>query len=645
MNRRNVIKLLPAVFAGMLSLTLSAAEEKLPAEQIEQYRKMLPELRKYAPAEFRTFGDEEIRGAVSAARVLSDIRDAQAPKSDFVYYTVPVFSDLIRLKETYPADGKFSGELRLTATPGEYESGSFQIYPFKDQTLEFKAGDLKTKDGAVIPASALDLKVVKIWMKGQTAWFCYFADPNLREVPQLLLHDENLIKVDEQDKANYARLKTADGKEYHRWISPSRDVDTVQPSVRLKNHYQGKSFQPYLEPSFRDTAELQSVSFRNGEFKQLYATLHVPDTAAPGLYRGKIAVKSGGKTAAEIPLAVRVLPFKLPDFPKTLYHPERDFEIKLFGGTSIVRNLEENGGDMEHAVMLQKNQLRDMRAHNFGAALRASLYGGNEFAQELLRKELELRKEAGYTRQLYGGYFWIWANTTQMTRQCRFSSDLMKEIFGHTDLTIQYGDEPGPDFPRKQAGNFKTIHKYGLKFTTAGRTYLFDEAGFLYDAISSAVWPDKEAETRRYNIVNHTAVGWYACHHVGQENPAFNRRQYGILTWLSGFTMLRNHSFSIGQWNDRANDTYKPFTVFYPTYDGVIDTLSFEAFREAVDDMKYFTVLQQEALRCEKSENLETKYLGRKALMYLADLNARSADMDTVRLETINWILKMREAR
>ncbi|MBP8789015.1 MAG: hypothetical protein KBH41_16400 [Azonexus sp.] len=68
--------------------------------------------------------------------------------------------------------------------------------------------------GQALPASALDLKFVKVWYQNGNAWWSYFGDSGVRLCPELLVNDEDLIRVDTEKKANYARLVEPDGRRH-----------------------------------------------------------------------------------------------------------------------------------------------------------------------------------------------------------------------------------------------------------------------------------------------------------------------------------------------------------------------------------------------------------------------------------------------
>ena len=128
--------------------------------------------------------------------------------------------------------------------------------------------------------------------------------------------------------------------------------------------------------------------------------------------------------------------------------------------------------------------------------------------------------------------------------------------------------------------------------------------------------------------------------HVGAENPDYNRRQNGLLPYLSGYSALCNYAHHLGPYNDDAT-TYRPMVFVYGTADGVIDTLQWEGFREGVDDIRYATLLHGLAAKAAAATNLDTVYAGRKALQWFALFDKDSADLSTARLEMIRMILQL----
>lgn len=144
--------------------------------------------------------------------------------------------------------------------------------------------------GQALPASALDLKFVKVWYQNGNAWWSYFGDSGVRLCPELLVNDEDLIRVDTEKKANYARLVEPDGRRHEHWLNPPRQMDK-----RIFKHYRFPSCFLPMEGSFRDAKTLQPVALGKGERKQFLLTVHSTKDTPAGVYRGVIQVKSKGE--------------------------------------------------------------------------------------------------------------------------------------------------------------------------------------------------------------------------------------------------------------------------------------------------------------------------------------------------------------
>ena len=143
------------------------------------------------------------------------------------HWAVPPMSDVMRLPDAEPTDGKKGGVVRIVAAHDEYEPGSFVVRSDTDLgKVRLALSELKGPDGAVFPKDDLDLKVVKVWYQNGNGWFSYFGDTGgFKLCPELLLNDEDLIRVDTAKKANYAWLTAPDGKVTERWLNPPAKMD------------------------------------------------------------------------------------------------------------------------------------------------------------------------------------------------------------------------------------------------------------------------------------------------------------------------------------------------------------------------------------------------------------------------------------
>jgi hypothetical protein len=551
----------------------------------------------------------------TAARVAEDSKTASlSANAFFAHYVVPAMSPVMRLPDVYPEDGKFGGEVRVALAQDQYETASFQIYPFKNVgQVNLKVSALTSEDGSTLPPENVDLKVVKVWYQNGNGWFSYFADPGLKLVPELLLHDENLIRVDTQKTANYARVKTAQGTN-EVWISAPQKLNI--------------GFDPYQD-GFADAKTLQPVRFDAGQFKQFVLSVHATPETKPGIYRGHIAVTAEGEQSSLVPVAVRVLPFVLPQ-PKTNYDLNKDFVVNLF---SIWPTLE-----LDSKALLPT--LKNLRRHNM---LQVGPDVTLDTTPEEAAKKVRLMKQAGFSTNLIFNNEalppWRPYTLDKLVEVNRLAGDYQKffvKNFGHSNAVIRKGDEVSSDMMVALRPYWRIVHQHGMKTFIAGKseTY-FNTSGYTLDVRPVAGFPEEAGKVKKWNEVGNGYTGFYAGQHNGSENPAYVRRQHGLLGYLSNFDSLLNYEFAYGPWNDRAWDLYKPMVLAYPVSDGLVDTLAWEGFRSGIDDIRYATKLRQLADAAIASGELDRIEAGRKVRQWFAMMDGNSADLNAVRAEMI----------
>lgn len=628
--------------ALMASLKSFAQIEHLDATRLNALVKSLPEHERQAKGALKThlasLAKARPLALANAARVAADMAGQDNKDAQMALYAVPAISDRMRLPDAYPDDGALFAPIRIVATPGEYEPASFVIYPFADLgKATFTPGPLKSSKGVSIAETQLDLRVVKVWYQNANGWISYFMDTGLQLTPELLLHDEDLIRVDTAVTANYARIRKPDGTFFHQWITPPKALDTTFGGP-AKNY----TFRPMKE-DFEDATTIQPVSLDAGVFKQLWLTVHVPENTAAGIYTGMIAVSAKGhQNLAEIPIILRVLPFNLPE-PKTYFDPDRDFFVSTYNYVSREIILDQNGNDPELAARQYLGILKNMRRHNI------ALYKVRYPPGEDLAQQLNLAREAGMRMDtIIGSTMRVGRDTSHegllaTRRYAEETRDFFMKHLGHINVYLQSGDEPGASWIVAMRPHWKIYQDLGFKFYTAGHESLYHKAGYIYDMHPAAGNPDDPELTRRWNEIGHAYVGWYAGQHVGVENPAYIRKQYGLTPYRNNFSMLCNYSFAMIPWNDLAKDVYKPMVFAYATRGELVDTMAWEGFREGVDDIRYATLLNKLAIEADNPKNpVERRYAGRKALQYLADIDITGGDMNTARLEIIDRILQLK---
>lgn len=563
-----------------------------------------------------------------AARVAADFPGA--PDAPFHHYAVPAMGERPRLPGAYPDDGLPGGTVTIVAARDEYEPGSFLVWGARDLgKVAFSLGAFRNERGDVFPAEDLDLKVVKVWYQNRNGWFSYFGDTGFKLLPELLLNDEDLIRVDEKRTTNYARLVAPDGTRREHWLNPPRQLN-ARP---LREPWRSSERFHCMRADFDDAATLQPVAVERGKFKQLFLTAHVRRDAKPGLYRGVVRVG----TLGEIPVAIRVLDFVLPA-PKCYGDPRKDFLVSSYSYICQDQIAELNGYDVELARRQLVAVLRNQVAHNQTMHMVRGNMDPKAFDCIAAMREAGMRTDvlqAGVSPRVQD------SREESRARAQRVADELDRR-YGHHNVFVGYGDEPGAAWLAKARPVYEDYQRAGLRFFIAGHDAVFHRAGYLYDWHNIAKDPSDSSSTKLWNALqNGNRIAWYANHHVGTENPAFNRRQNGLAAYLSGYTALCNYAHHFGPYNDDST-TYKPMVFAYGRYGGVIDTLQWEGFREGIDDIRYATLMTDLARKAQTSADVRLRYLGGQAMQMLAALDVKGCDQDACRAEMVRFIEALR---
>ena len=139
-------------------------------------------------------------------------------------------------------------------------------------------------------------------------------------------------------------------------------------------------------------------------------------------------------------------------------------------------------------------------------------------------------------------------------------------------------------------------------------------------------------------------VSWYGDPHSGPENPDYTRRLYGWQTWRANYDMTCQYTLFRNNWNDFFvwDEAFlRGLMIVYPADHDILDTLAWEGCREAVDDIRYATLLRQLAEKARASDDLNTVYAGRAALTWVAQVDHRRSSLESLRLEMVSRILDL----
>jgi hypothetical protein len=458
--------------------------------------------------------------------------------------------------------------LKISACRGEFEPASFVIRPRKALTnINIAASDLKGPNGAVIPSSVVDIRVVKCWYQAGNTPDMFKGPKTL--VPELLLRDDSLVKVDYVTKMNFLKVKIDDKYQY---------LDITSADAQLP-----KSTQIY------DAETLQPFDIQADANKQLWITIKVPMDAAAGDYTGTITLSSGATPLYTMKSLITVLPFDLP-LPAIEFGLYYIAQLKTGGPviSSYLKNAKQYSAE-----------LQNMKNHG---VLYPTLY--QDLNNPLLSSALSIRKGVGLpTDKLYsnGWYTQSARSATDFEKIIRQGKKIVDE-FGYRELYVYGKDEAKQAELQAQRPLWQAAHSAGARVFAAVWPGAYTAVGDLVDL----------ANFNGYKGYNSQDVeGWhklgkkvfiYCNPQVGFEDPEIYRRNYGIQLICNGYDGSMNFAYQYGSeyvgttvWNDfdafGTSGVYRDHVFAYPTSDGVIDTIEWEGFREAIDDVRYLTML------------------------------------------------------
>ena len=555
---------------------------------------------------------------------------AAAPQIDF--WAVEAISPKRRLPTAAPEDGVKGGELRVIAAQGEYEAASFVLSSNEDiADATLSLGDFVRVGGAKIPASEADVKIVKCWYQSGTAWHGFHSDMTRRILtPELLLHDETLVKVDDATGDDFVRCDYADGSRGYYW--------TTYLPVDCK--YQG-GYYGFRNAWVHDAETLQPFALEKNRFKQFWITLHVPENTPEGLYRGTATVNAGG-AKTQIPVVVKVLPFALPE-PAVFRDPNRKFYASMYVGEGGVDCGEKTAANLARHNLLNPflgSPADDAKAKALYDRLEKYGFGTDMLFSHLPGSHYTMSAQPSETDASFDEFNNFLADLSNAVRRVR-------ERYGEKAIPFSYGiDEGNAAKVRAQRAAWKAVQALG------GRTIVATKMrDFILFNLDAANIPEVPSPMRReWNDKLHASnpdmlVGWYADPHSGPENPDMARRQYGWMTWRNNYDMVCQYTMFVRGWaefNRPYENDLRSLSFAYAQDGDLIDTLQWEGFREAIDDIRYGTLLSRLADEARVSKDVDVMYAGRAAKTWLAQVPYQESSLKTLRLEMIGKITNLR---
>ena len=554
------------------------------------------------------------------------------------------------LPDADPAGGVITDTIDFAAAKGEIEAVSFVVRPDADyEKVDVVVSDLKGPGGATIPATAADVSLVKVWFRPDGRWNSSWrgnqAKPTL--INNLVIHDDALVKVDFEEKINYLRGSYPDGPVY-------LDMSHTDLQTHLNND---------CEP-IHDAPKFVPFDLKQDFRQQYLVTWKVPKDAKPGDYTGTVALKqSNNRTIKQLSLRLTVYPFALPR-PRTHYDTSEPYVSYWMGSPSLDRLLSE-GHRLDRAEKKMRAIFRSMAEHN---AINLSGVGNlkvDSMDDYGLRTLLIARQEGlcadplinGMAFESWGAFVWNpggkLRNREDAPEDFQKSLDMFREkvvgqnaimdkYLGHHRCYYSSGDECGVGFNRRSYAYWDIVHSLGGKIWT---DYAYAKDSGVFIDINDVPGHVSAEEGWSWRTTGAKAVT-YASTFTGPENPDVWRRIKGLRFWYADFDGQHEYCFFDGRsnrWNDFVHyDRYCQFGIVYWTDDGLVSTLAWEAVREALDDVRYFTLLRRRAEAALKSSDPATRKLGRDALVWQDGVEPEEViDLNAFRRETAGWIEKL----
>jgi hypothetical protein len=455
--------------------------------------------------------------------------------------------------------------ISIRACPGQFESATFVMSAQENlSNIVITASDLQSSSGDRLSSDNLDIRLVKVWYKAGKD--IYFERGAHVLVPELLLKDDSLVKVDYTTQTNYLRVTINGTQQY---------VDISSPDATVP-----------VNAEVYDASVLQPFSMNTGENKQVWITVHIPDTAQAGDYHGTITITPEGEPAETMNFTVTVLPFSLEPAPVeyALYY----LGIISSNPTPVLSS------DLKTPAQYSE-ELQDMKDHGI------SYPTLNDYNPDTVGTELQLRNQSG----LPTDHIYLTGVGTRNSTDPVKLTYLGNEVQQWESITAQYGfndiylygiDEGGDGVLQSEIPAWNVVHQNGGKVFVAVSENP-DAVDIVGNVLDTAIYA---------NALNSTqAAEWhsdgeklfsYSNPQSGNANPLLYRNNYGFALWNAGYDGEMDFAYQWQTgfiWNnfDDPDRNYQDEVFAYPTSTGVIDTIQWEGFHEGVDDTRYVATL------------------------------------------------------
>ncbi|MGO9485438.1 MAG: hypothetical protein ACLPX9_12760 [Rhodomicrobium sp.] len=483
-------------------------------------------------------------------------------------YPLPVPVKQNQVTDTaWPLPAPEGYSMSMNAAGGESGSASFVLHTSEALSgIAIQASDLSGP--SVIPASNVDLRLVKTWYQGSATGPGKGSSGSvLILIPELLVKDDALIKTGLTVQKSYLRTSVNGAQQY-------LDITTT-PAAPIAT---GAIVQ--------DAATLQPFSMAANTNKQVWITMTVPAATPAGVYGGTITVSVPGKPDTAIAFSVKVLPFTLS--PSLI-------EEGIFYRALLKDSCPALSSECKTQAQMAA-EFADMMAHGISYP---TVY--DSIGSSLLAARLSLMEQAGMPKdKIYQTGDGLGERGTAdlsniAMRTAKWNSFAASHGWGQV-YTFGVDEVRGTVFD-SQMPAFDAIHANGGKVFNS----IPDAATALRPGIYKIDVPilygvgmhSGTIETMRRMSPN-SKVSMYGDPFSDSSNPESVRNHFGFAMLYKNYDAAMNYVYQDGCggsgniWNNFDGAHYN---WTYPTSNGVVDTLQWEGNREAVNDIRYASTL------------------------------------------------------
>ncbi len=473
-----------------------------------------------------------------------------------------------------------------------------------------------------------DLRLVKCWYQDGNAWFAMRRAPGEQIlVPELLLHDDSLVKTDAKSKSNL--LRTTPAGEPPQYAPPSGSVVVAD-----------------------DAAKLLPFPMAQGETRELHLRLDIPAGAKPGLFHARIAVKGDGRDLGHLDLDLRIIEYVLPEASGRFLGSKYNDGKKVFVGTSpapieggvyvpyaAVAVLPRERIDRNACSLLSSSGVSPVFPTEFLDTAKA-LMGGNPTKTLWLADTLtpdngpapDAAALAATAKKAIGAGF---ADTHLFVRPSADRKSFISALDAVDATRAKAWTFADEELFAEAADVIASPMRNGLQAENPGSNPAMMGGPYGFTEYSDT------RQQERWHALG-TPDYLYIDTDAGVENPGFWRRRLGFeCYWLGydGFILPRLVE-DAAPWTDVSSPSMRSRTFLYPTKTGFVSTLAWESVRDAVVDARCLSAVTRLAGEARYLAEKDNKIAieGRKALSWLEWLRPRTETAETVKLEALAWI-------